>query len=72
MELILPLTHSLKKDIDWLVLNGIAKDRVSVVRKAIEHFVEYQAIQDVLEAEKELDDGKVLTGDLDELAKMFD
>jgi len=64
-----PLTPELEKNINWLVDRGIAKNKADAARKAIEFFVEEQAVRDVLQAEKELKDGKVLRGNLDELAK---
>ncbi|MBI5793551.1 hypothetical protein HZA87_00470 [Candidatus Uhrbacteria bacterium] len=63
-----PLTPSIEQMIQSLVENGIAESKVALVRKAILKFAEDQAVLDVLEAEQEARDGKILTGDLDVLA----
>jgi len=64
-----PLTPELEEKINRLVEDGVAANKADLARKAIEFFAEQQAIEDVLRAEKELADGKLLSGDLDELAK---
>ena len=66
-----PLTPELEKTIERLVKDGVATNKADLARKAIEHFAERQAIEDVLIAERELKDGEILRGDLDELAKKF-
>ena len=62
-----PLTPELEKTIERLVKDGVATNKADLARKAIEHFAEKQAIEDVLRAERE----PVLRGDLDELLKKF-
>jgi len=64
-----PLTPELEKTINRLVEDGVATNKADLARKAIEHFAEQQAIQDVLDAQRELGEGKLLSGDLDELSK---
>jgi Arc/MetJ-type ribon-helix-helix transcriptional regulator len=64
-----PLTPELEKTINRLVEDGVATNKADLARKAIEYFAEQRAIQDVLDAQKELGEGKFLKGDLDELAK---
>jgi Arc/MetJ-type ribon-helix-helix transcriptional regulator len=64
-----PLTPELEKKIVELVENGVAVNKADLARKAIEYFAEQQAIEDVLAAEREMEEGKFLKGDLDELAK---
>lgn len=64
-----PLTPELSKTIDRLVASGIAPNKAEVARKAIEYFAQEQAIQDVLKAEQEVKEGKILRGNLDDLAK---
>lgn len=66
-----PLTAKLKETVNQLVKSGVAPSKAELVRMAIESFAEYQAIEDVLRAEKELKDGKILRGDLDKLIKKF-
>ena len=64
-----PLTPELERMIDKLVQDGVASNKAELARKAIEFYAEEQAIQDVLQAEREVSEGKFLEGDLDELAK---
>ena len=63
-----PLTPKLEKMIDKMIEDGVAPNKAELARKAIEKFAEQQAIQDVLDAEKEPN----LRGDLRELAKKFE
>lgn len=63
-----PLTPKLEKMIDDMIEDGVAPNKAELARRAIEKFAEDQAIQAVLEAEKE----PTLSGDLRELAKKFE
>lgn len=60
-----PLSADMLKAIEQLVKNGVAANKADLVRKAIDKYLEHQAVQAVLDAEKE----PTLEGDLDELAK---
>ncbi|MDD3862036.1 MAG: hypothetical protein PHP74_04090 [Candidatus Gracilibacteria bacterium] len=64
-----PLTTELEERITTLVNNGYGVNKADVARKAIDFYAEEMAIKDVLEAEQELKDGKILRGDLDDLLK---
>lgn len=64
-----PLTPELEERITTLVNNGYGVNKADVARKAIDFYAEEMAIKDVLEAEQELKDGKILRGDLDDLLK---
>lgn len=64
-----PLTPELEQTVNRLVEDGVAANKADLARKAIEYFARQQAIEDVLMAERELREGKLLSGDLDELAK---
>lgn len=64
-----PLTPELEEKINQLVSDGHAANKAEAARKAIEFYSEEMAIRDVLEAEQELRDGKILRGDLDDLLK---
>ena len=66
-----PLTPELEKAIQGMVKSGIASNKAEAVRMAIKFFSEEQAIQTVLQAERELKEGKILRGDLHQLAKDF-
>lgn len=50
-----------------LIKEGNASNKADLVRKAIDRYIEEQAIEDILKAAKE----PRLEGDLDELAKRF-
>lgn len=66
MEILsIKLTPSLSKIIDDLMVDGVGTSKADVVRKAIKHFVEDLAVEEILQAEKE----PALYGDLDELIK---
>ena len=60
-----PLNPDMLKAIEKLVKDGIAANKADAVRKALDMYIEEQAVQAVLNAEKE----PSLEGDLDELAK---
>ena len=64
-----PLTPELEEKINQLVSDGHAANKAEAARKAIEFYSEEMAVRDVLEAEQELKDGKILRGDLDDLLK---
>lgn len=64
-----PLTPKLENMINELIKDGVAANKADLARKAIEKLAEDHAVQVVLDAEKELSEGKGLSGDLDELAK---
>lgn len=66
-----PLTPALEETIERLVKGGIAANKADLARKAIECFAEQQAIEDVLRAERELKEGKIIRGDFKELIKKF-
>ena len=64
-----PLTPKLEETINGFVKSGYAPNKAEVVRKALRLLAREEAVLAVLEAERELDDGKGLRGDLDVLAK---
>lgn len=66
-----PLNAELTNWLEQMVKQGYADNKASLVRKAIRRMAEEEAIAVVLRAEQEFRDGKVLRGDLDELAKNF-
>lgn len=69
MILSIPLSGDLAQRIDELVKSGVAPNKAALARKAIEFFAEEHAVNMVMQAEQEMRDGKLLEGDLDELAK---
>ncbi len=54
-----------------MIDDGYAKSKADVVCKALVLLREEEAINSVLRAEKEGREGKLLEGDLDELAKRY-
>lgn len=66
-----PLTQPLLRRLDHLARETGAS-RAAVMRKALERYAEEQAINAVILAEREYRLGKVLRGDLEELAKRLD
>ncbi|MBI4250442.1 hypothetical protein HY622_02535 [Candidatus Uhrbacteria bacterium] len=66
--LTVPLTTHLSEKIEELIKNGRAANKADLARRALEKYIEDQAVADVLNAEREVCEGKALSGDLDELA----
>ncbi|MBI3458644.1 type II toxin-antitoxin system ParD family antitoxin [Candidatus Azambacteria bacterium] len=64
-----PLSPDLEKFIDNQVKIGRASNKAEVVRRALITFAEDEAVFAVLEAEREVKEGKILRGDLRQLAK---
>jgi len=64
-----PLTPQLEEFINKMVGEGYAENKAQVVRRAIAKLAEDEAVATVLNAEREIREGKVLYGDLDKLAK---
>ncbi len=64
-----PLPEELTKFIDQMIASNKAENKAAVVRRALYELSEQEAINDLMEAHKEVDEGKILKGDLDELAK---
>ncbi len=67
--LTVPLTTTLSQKIEELVRQGRAANKADLARRALEYYIEEQAICDVLSAEREISEGKILAGDIDSLAK---
>jgi Arc/MetJ-type ribon-helix-helix transcriptional regulator len=58
-----PLSAELQESLDSLVASGAGSNRADVMRRALEKFSEEEAINDVLIAEREVRQGKILRGD---------
>jgi Arc/MetJ-type ribon-helix-helix transcriptional regulator len=67
----IPITSELNQFIEDQVSLGKATSKAELIRRAIIRFKEEEFISSVLEAKKEIKEGKALTGDLDTLAKGF-
>lgn len=59
-----PLSAELENRLDALVSGGVGSSRADVMRRALERLAEEEAINAVLNAEREVGDGKILRGDL--------
>lgn len=64
-----PLTPELESFINFQVKLGKAPTKAAVVRQAILRFSEEEAIQAVLDSERDVREGKIFRGDLLEIAK---
>ena len=64
-----PLPPHLDEFVSNQVKSGLASNKADVVRKALKFLQEEEAIRVVLESEREIKDGKILRGDLRQLAK---
>ena len=65
----IPLSPEQEQFIEKLVKEHKAPNKAEVVRRALRLFAEEEAIADVLRAEREVAEGKILKGDLRELAR---
>jgi putative addiction module CopG family antidote len=63
-----PLPAFLEEFIKSMVDSGYASNKADVVRKALIKLREDEAVNAVLQSEREIREGKILDGDLDELA----
>ena len=63
-----PLNKDLEEIVNSFVKRGFAPNKAEVMRKALIFLAEEEAVQDVLRAEKELGEGKILRGDLRKIA----
>lgn len=66
-----PIPSQMEEFIKNQIRSGNASNKADVVRKALRFFAEQEVINDILEAQKELRAGKILRGDLREVAKKF-
>ena len=64
-----PLNAEHEAFIESYIKSGKAENKAQVVRRALTRMSEEEAVNAVLEAERELGAGKVLRGDLRELLK---
>ncbi len=66
-----PLTPDLEAFIAQQVKSGDAPNKASVVRKALVRLRQEESVLRVLRSQQEAREGKLLRGDLDELATMI-
>lgn len=67
----IPINNELNNFIDEQVRIGSASSKAELIRRAIIKFKEDTFVTSILKAKQEIQDGKALSGDLDELAKGF-
>ncbi len=65
----IPLSPEQEQFIEQFVSEHKAPNKAEVVRRALRLFEEEEAIADVLRAEREVLEGKILKGDLRELSR---
>lgn len=63
-----PVTPKLEEFIDSMVKRGRAPNKAAVVRQALAKFAEDEAVETVMQSMREAKAGKILRGNLDEIA----
>ena len=67
----IPITAEQEKFIRSYIKEGKAENKAQVVRRALAYFAEEEAIRVVLEAEREIWEGKGIRGDLKKLMRKY-
>ena len=67
----IPIPAQMEESLMNLIKSGYGSNKADVVRRAITRLIEEEAVLTVLRAEKEIEEGKGLSGDLKELAKQI-
>lgn len=65
----IPITGEQERFINQLIKSGRAANKAHVVRYALQRLAEEEAVNAVLRAEQEINEGKGLRGDLKKLLK---
>lgn len=63
-----PIPNTLETFIDDMIRRGFAPSKAEVVRQALVRYAEDQAVEAVMQSMREAKAGKILRGDLDEIA----
>jgi len=66
-----PVSSDLEKFIERMIKEGKGANKADVVRRALKEYRENEALENILQSEREFAQGKALRGDLRELAKKF-
>jgi Arc/MetJ-type ribon-helix-helix transcriptional regulator len=66
-----PLGAELMDFIEGMVKDGNAANKVDVVRKALKRMRDEEAVNAILQSQKEMREGKIFRGDLRRIAKKF-
>lgn len=64
-----PITREQERFLKEKVRRGIAANKAHAVRQALDKVAEDDAVNAVLEAEREIAEGQIFYGDLDKLAR---
>ncbi len=67
----MPLNRELEQAVERMVRRGVAPTKAEIVRRAIKQMAEDEAVENVLRAEREVREGKLLRGNLKSLLKKF-
>ncbi len=67
----IPLTPSLEEFINSQVKMGNAANKADLVRKALRRMAEEEVINAILKSQQQAREGKILRGDLREIARKF-
>ena len=67
----IPVSGELAEFINRMIREGKGANKADVVRRALREYRENAAVENILQAEREFAQGKVLRGDLRELVKKF-
>ncbi|MEK7645860.1 MAG: ribbon-helix-helix protein, CopG family [Patescibacteria group bacterium] len=67
----IPVSGELAEFINRMIREGKGANKADVVRRALREYRENEAVENILQAEREFAQGKVLRGDLRELVKKF-
>jgi len=67
----IPVSGDLAQFIERMVKEGKGANKADVVRRALREYAENEALENILQSEREFAQGKALRGDLRVLAKKF-
>ena len=65
----IPISSELEEFIKQEIKHGRSPNKAAVVRRALHRLAEEEAVQAVLQSEREVEEGKIFRGDLRLLAK---
>jgi len=66
-----PIPAHMEESLNNLIASGYGSNKADVIRRSISKAIEDEAVESVLKAQKEIEEGKGLIGDLRELAKLI-
>lgn len=64
-----PIPAHMEESLNNLVKSGYGSNKADVIRRSLAKAIEDEAVEVVLRAQREIEEGKGLTGDLRELMK---